>query len=87
MTTNGTPKPGDLAVHVDGGIVVLTRRKLPYDRPVAVPFVPGWWCGDVGGLADAALDGPNWRHVPAEDIRALAFKDESAVANPTGRGG
>lgn len=69
MTTKGTPRPGDLAVHREGGLVVLRRRKTQDE-----PNWPGWWVeGRRGGLADRVLAGPDWRHVPAGEVRAWAW--------------
>lgn len=61
-------KPGDVAVHRSGDVVVLGRRKTGVD---ASPL-PGWWLRDRnGGLADRALDGPDWCLVDGKELFAL----------------
>lgn len=61
-------KPGQVAVHRDGHAVVLSHRKT---GSAAVPM-PGWWLhGAQGGLADRALNGPDWVLVDGAELFQL----------------
>lgn len=77
-------------------IATLARRKSPDEHLRSVPFAPGWWCEDAGGLADYVIDDPDSKWEIIDDagsrtlevdglehrlIAALATASAVAVAN------
>jgi len=85
MPTDSYPgKPGQLAVHRDGNVAVLSHRKTQKES-----IHPGWWLEGpgpgAGGLSDYALNGPDWMLVdPRELFQLLTLAaadtgDEKAV--------
>lgn len=51
-------RPGDRLQSKDGTVVTLARRKHPDEDHHGLPFHPGWWIEEGGGLADFAIEHP-----------------------------
>ena len=49
-------RPGTQLRHRDGAMVTLDRRKTAGDNHHGLPFIPGWWVRESGGLADVVID-------------------------------
>lgn len=71
---SGELYPGDRLQHADGMVVTLARRKRPSDGCSAIPFHPGWWLTDGGGLADFVIDDPEspWRQYEESSGRSAS---------------
>lgn len=73
---SATLAPGTRLRHKDGTVVVLERRKQPGEGSPRLPFFPGWWVRDGGGLADRVIDADDgcWTVLDAPDAvqRAVA---------------
>lgn len=52
-------QPGTRVSDKRGNTVTLDRRKTINDDHQGLPFHPGWWCREGGGIADFVLDDPN----------------------------
>lgn len=68
MSTEPKVQKGDYVAHRSGDIRQLGERKDDGS---------GWWIADGGGLADAALDGPDWVLLDPPTIAKL-FEERSA---------
>lgn len=53
--------PGDRLEHESRDVIVTLRcRKTPDDDHHGLPYQPGWWLVDQGGLSDSIIDGGAW---------------------------
>lgn len=73
-------KPGMRLRHSDGEEVTLARRKQPSDKHHGLPFHPGWWLVEGGGLADMVIDSSDSGWEVVGDYAAL--EDAISRAQP-----